>query len=115
MALKPRPERGRCWGKVWEERVGNSRLPRGKRGGSWEARSKESQVLLMQALQVPGGSGLEQMMEQMMMDRLPLAATGLRLGRSREAGEVAAKLGQVCDDGDSGREGGGRGWIVNIF
>lgn len=69
----------------------------------------------MQALQVPGVSGLEQMMEQMIMDRLPPAATGLRLGRSKEAGEVAAKLVQMCDDGDSGREGGGRGRIVTIF
>lgn len=58
---------------------------------------------------------MEQMMEQMMMDRLPVAATGLRLGRSREAGKVAAKLVQVGDDGDSGHEGAGRGWIVNIF
>lgn len=65
----------------------------------------------MQALQVPGGSGFE----QVLMDRLPLAASGLRLGGSREVGEVAAMLVQVGDDGDSGHEGGGRGWILNIF
>lgn len=51
------------------------------------------------------------------MDRLPLAAAELRLGgsRSRKIAEVATMLIQVGDDGDSGRERGRRGWILNIF
>lgn len=78
-------------------------------------RSEGSWALLMQA---PAGASRDSGFEQM-MDMLPLAAAGLRLGgsrsRRRKTGEVVTVLIQVGDDGDSSQEGGRRGWVLNIF